>query len=53
MRDHHDKRLRVFIVLVRLFFTMFAVVLIFSPFSVKMAAFFSEKHSFENRNFEN
>ena len=54
MRDCHDKKLRVFIVLVRLFFTIFAVVLTFSPFSVKMAVFcISEKHSFDNRNFEN
>ena len=54
MRDCHDKRLCVFIVLVRLFFTIFAVVLTFSPFSVKMAVFcISEKYSFDNRNFEN
>ena len=36
MGDRHDKRLRVFIVIVRLFFTIFAVVL---TFSVKMAVF--------------
>ena len=39
MRDCHDKKLRVFIVLERLFFTIFAVVLTFSPFLVKMAVF--------------
>ena len=53
VRDCHDKRLRVFIVLVRLFFIIFAVVLTFSLFSVKMAVFcISEKYSFDNRNFE-
>ena len=54
MRERHDKRLRVFIVLVRQFFTIIAVVLTFSPFSVKMAVFcISEKYSFDSRNFEN
>ena len=53
MRDRHDKRLCVFVVLVRLFFTIFAVVLTFPPFSIKMAVFgISEKYSFDNRNFE-
>ena len=37
----------------RLFSTIFAAVLTFSPFSVKMAVFcISEKYSFDNRNFE-
>ena len=55
MRDRHDKRLRFYIVIVRLSLTIFAVVLTFSPFSVKMAVFFciSEKYSFDNRNIEN
>ena len=53
VRDRHNKRLRVFIVLVRLFSTRFAVVLLFSPFSVKMAVFrISDKYPFINRNFE-
>ena len=54
VRDRHDKRRHVFIVFVRLFFTIFAVVLTFSPSSVKMAVFcISEKYSPDNRNFEN
>ena len=40
MRDRHDKRLRFYIVVVRLSLTIFAVVLTFSPFSVNMAVFF-------------
>ena len=54
VRDRHDKRLRVFTVLMRLFFTIFVGVLTFSTFSVKMAVFcISEKYSFDNQNFEN
>ena len=53
VRDCHNKRLRVFLVFVRLFFIIIAVVLTFSLFSVKMAVFcISEKYSFDNRNFE-
>ena len=39
VRDRHDKRLRFYIVIVQLFFTIFAVVLILSLFVVKMAVF--------------
>ena len=54
VRDCHDKRLRFYIVIVRLFLTIFAVVLILSLFLVKMAVFrISEKYPFVNRNFEN
>ena len=54
VRDRHDKRLRFYIVIVQLFLTIFAVVLIFVTFWLKMAVFrISQKHSFVNRNFEN
>ena len=54
MRDRHDKRLRFYIVIVRLFFLIFAVVLIFVTFWLKMAVFCtSQKYPFDNRNFEN
>ena len=54
MRDRHDKRLQFYIVIVQLFFTISAVVLILSLFLVKMAvSCISEKYSFVNPNFEN
>ena len=54
VRDRHDKRLCFYIVIVRLFLTILAVVLILSLFQVKMAVFrISEKYPFVNRNFEN
>ena len=53
-RDRHDKRLRFYVVIVRLFLTIFAVVLILSIFLVKMSVFcISQKSPFVNRNFEN
>ena len=53
VRDRHNKRLRFYIVIVRLFFTIFAVVLSLSLFLVKMAVFrISEKYPFVNRNFK-
>ena len=54
VRDRHDKGLRFYIVIVRLFLTIFAVVLILSLFLVKMAVCrISEKYPFVNQNFEN
>ena len=54
VRDCHDKRLPFYIVIVRLSFTTFAVVLIFVTFWLKMAVFcISQKYSFDNRIFEN
>ena len=54
MRDRHDKRLRLLIVLVRLFFTIVAVVSTFSTSSSQNGQFcISENYSFDNRKFEN
>ena len=52
--DRHDKRLRFYIVIVRLSLANLVVVLIFATFWLKMAVFcISQKYSFDNRNFKN
>ena len=54
MRGLHDKRLRFYIVIVRLSLAIFACLLIFVTFWHKMAVLrISQKYSFVNRNFEN